>query len=86
MALAVGAGSVRALSRWPRRIAARGLAIALVLVGIYFLITFWSVKLFARSNSIITVFKLIVPAMTAVCLMLTGFHRANFSVGTNARM
>jgi amino acid transporter len=64
-------------------IAPAGLAIALVLVGIYFLINFWSVKLFARSNSIITVFKLIVPAMTAVCLMLTGFHRSNFSVGTN---
>ncbi len=64
-------------------IAPAGLAIAVVLVGIYFLINFWSVKLFARSNAIITVFKLVVPAMTAVCLMLTGFHPANFSVGTN---
>jgi len=58
-----------------------GLAIAAVLVIVYFLLNFWSVKLFARSNTAITVFKLVVPAATGVLLIASGFHRENFSVG-----
>ncbi len=58
-----------------------GLAIAAVLVIIYFLLNFWGVKLFARSNAAITVFKLIVPAATGLALIASGFHRGNFSVG-----
>jgi amino acid transporter len=60
-----------------------GLSIAAVLVIIYFLLNFWSVKLFARSNSAITVFKLIVPAATGLALIASGFHTENFSVGAN---
>ncbi|MEP7042991.1 MAG: APC family permease, partial [Dokdonella sp.] len=52
-----------------------------VLVIIYFLLNFWSVKLFAHSNSAITVFKLVVPAATGVALIASGFHTENFSVG-----
>jgi amino acid transporter len=51
------------------------------LVVIYFLLNFWSVKVFANANSAITFFKLIVPAATAVALMCTGFHWENFHVG-----
>jgi amino acid transporter len=58
-----------------------GIAIAAGLVIVYFLLNFWSVKLFARSNSAITLFKLVVPALTAVCLIASGFHTGNFSVG-----
>jgi amino acid transporter len=58
-----------------------GLGIAAVLVVIYFLLNFWSVKLFAHSNTAITVFKLIVPAATGLALIASGFHRENFSVG-----
>jgi len=58
-----------------------GLAISGVLVVLYFLINFWSVKVFANTNSAITFFKLIVPAATAVALMCTGFHWENFHVG-----
>jgi len=58
-----------------------GLAIAAVLVIIYFLLNFWSVKLFARSNTAITVFKLVVPAATGIALIASGFHSENFSVG-----
>ena len=60
-----------------------GLAIAAVLVVVYFLLNFWSVKLFARSNSAITVFKLVVPALTAVALIASGFHAENLDVGIN---
>ena len=60
-----------------------GLAIAAVLVVVYFLLNFWSVRLFARSNSIITVFKLVVPALTGLALIASGFHAGNFSVGVH---
>jgi len=58
-----------------------GLAIAAALVIVYFLLNFWSVKLFARSNSAITVFKLVVPAATGLALIASGFHGGNFDVG-----
>jgi len=60
-----------------------GLAISAALVIVYFLINFWSVKLFARSNAAITVFKLVVPALAAITLIMSGFHPGNFSVGIN---
>ncbi|RAO77026.1 APC family permease [Dyella jiangningensis] len=60
-----------------------GLMIAAVLVLIYFLLNFWSVKLFARSNTAITVFKLVVPAATGLALIASGFHTENFSVGVH---
>jgi amino acid transporter len=58
-----------------------GLSIAAVLVVIYFLLNFWSVKVFASTNSAITFFKLIVPAATAIALMCAGFHWENFRIG-----
>jgi amino acid transporter len=58
-----------------------GISISAVLVVIYFLVNFWSVKVFADTNSAITFFKLIVPAATAIALMCTGFHWENFHVG-----
>jgi len=60
-----------------------GLAIAAVLVIVYFLVNFWSVKLFAHSNSAITVFKLVVPALAGVSLIASGFHPGNFQVGVH---
>ena len=60
-----------------------GLSISAVLVVIYFLINFWSVKVFANTNSAITFFKLIVPAATAIALICSGFHPANFQVGVH---
>ena len=58
-----------------------GLWIAAALVIVYFLLNFWSVKLFAHSNTAITIFKLVVPAATGVALIASGFHTGNFSVG-----
>src|SRR6185312_5160357 len=46
----------------------------------YFLLNFWSVRLFASSNAAITVFKLVVPALTRLVLLASGFHSENFSV------
>ena len=58
-----------------------GLSISAVLVVFYFLVNFWSVKVFADTNSAITFFKLILPAATAVALMCSGFHSENFHIG-----
>src|SRR5580704_13407243 len=60
-----------------------GLSISAVLVVIYFLVNFWSVKVFADTNSAITFFKLIVPAATAIALVCSGFHAENFQIGVH---
>ena len=58
-----------------------GIAISALLVIVYFLLNFWSVKVFADTNSAITFFKLVVPAGTAIALMCTSFRWDNFKVG-----
>jgi amino acid transporter len=88
--------SVQYMSSWPfawaralyvhaangqGELTAPGLGICSALLLIYFFVNFWSVKVFAGTNSAITVFKLVVPAATAVALMCTGFHAQNFVVG-----
>jgi amino acid transporter len=60
-----------------------GLMIAAALVIVYFLLNYWSVKLFAKTNSAITLYKLVVPALTAIVLMATAFHPENFHVGAH---
>jgi len=60
-----------------------GLAIAVVLVFVYFFLNFWSVKLFAKSNTAITVFKLVVPAATGIALICTSFNSGNFHIGAH---
>lgn len=60
-----------------------GLAIAAVLVVVYFLLNFWSVKLFAKSNTAITVFKLVVPAATGIALIYTSYNPGNFHIGAH---
>jgi len=58
-----------------------GQGISAALVVVYFLINFWGVKIFARTNSAITFVKLVVPAGTALALISSGFHWENFKVG-----
>ena len=58
-----------------------GLALAAVLVVIYFLLNYWGVQLYAKTNTGITAFKLVIPAMTGIALIVAGFHRENFAVG-----
>ena len=64
-------------------LSATGLAIAAVLVIGYFLLNYWSVNLFAKTNAWITLYKLIVPALTAIALMATSFHPGNFHIGAH---
>ena len=90
--------SVQYMASWPWRwaqglyvhlpdghgeLTAPGLAIAASLVIVFFLLNFWSVKLFARSNTAITTFKLVIPAVTGLALIASGFHAENFHVGAH---
>ncbi|MCL6633674.1 MAG: APC family permease [Alicyclobacillus herbarius] len=80
--------SVQYMSSWPwawaqalyngHTLQPLGIFFAAVLVFIYFLLNYWTVKLFARANAFITVFKFIVPTLTFVGLIVAGFHGGNF--------
>lgn len=59
----------------------KGLAIASVLLLIYFFLNYWTVGLFAKANSFITVFKMIIPGLTIGSLLFVGFHGGNFTSG-----
>jgi amino acid transporter len=60
-----------------------GLTFTAILVVVYFLLNYWSVKLFARSNTAITIVKMIIPAVTGIALIASGFDKANFNVGVH---
>ncbi|WP_153098940.1 APC family permease [Paraburkholderia hayleyella] len=80
--------SIQYMSTWPYdwarelfidgSLTTPGLLLSAALVVIYFLLNYWGVKLFARANSLITVFKFLIPGATIAGLMLTGFHHENF--------
>ncbi|MDH4554128.1 APC family permease [Pseudomonas sp. BN417] len=59
-----------------------GLWASAVLVLVYFALNYWGVKLFVKTNSAITIFKLIVPALTGVALIYAGFNPENFGDGS----
>ncbi|MBI0579137.1 APC family permease [Neobacillus cucumis] len=60
----------------------KGLSIASILLLIYFLINYWTVSLFAKANSLITVFKIIIPGLTIGSLLFVGFHGENFTLNS----
>jgi amino acid transporter len=86
--------SIQYMSSWPwkwaqwthglvhgEELTTLGLMLAAVLVIIYFLLNFWTVKLFAKANTFITIFKIIIPGATIAGLMFAGFHSGNFTSG-----
>jgi amino acid transporter len=83
--------SIQYMSSWPypwarsllvnEQLTQPGVLLASVLLMIYFLLNFWGVKLFARSNNLITVFKIAVPTITGVALLLTAHHVSNLTGG-----
>jgi amino acid transporter len=92
--------SVQYMSSWPWKwaqwthhlvangsLTLNGLLIASVLLLIYFFINYWTVSVFAKTNSLITVFKIIIPGLTIGSLLFVGFHGGNFthSYGTGTQ-
>ncbi|MGG1366056.1 APC family permease [Priestia megaterium] len=84
--------SVQYMSSWPWEwakwtgslvengiLTGKGLAIATGLLIIYFLLNYWTVGLFSKANSLITVFKIVIPGLTIGALLFAGFHGGNFS-------
>ncbi|MFT8872916.1 MAG: APC family permease [Sporolactobacillus sp.] len=57
-----------------------GFVIQAVLLVMFFFLNYWSVNVFGKINTVVTVFKFIVPTL-AVITLLSFFHPGNFSVG-----
>lgn len=82
--------SVQYMASWPypwaqammtgTELTTSGLLASAALVVVYFLLNYWGVKLFVKTNSAITVFKLVVPALTVGGLLWSGFHTENFAL------
>jgi amino acid transporter len=57
-----------------------GVLLQIALLVIFFLINYWSVQFFGKVNTIVTLFKFIVPILVII-LLLTHMHVSNFSKG-----
>ncbi len=61
-------------------LSASGYVVAVVRMGIFVTLNLLGIRMLARTNSAITVFKLAIPSLTAVALILAGFYLHNFTV------
>ncbi|WRN61522.1 APC family permease [Staphylococcus aureus] len=59
-------------------ISAYGLLAVYLIIVIFSLLNYWSVKLLTSFTSLISVFKLGVPMLTIIMLMLSGFDTSNY--------
>ncbi|AEN88472.1 APC family permease [Priestia aryabhattai] len=86
--------SVQYMSSWPwewaswtkdlvenGKLTGEGLVWGAGLLIIYFLLNYWTVGLFSKANSLITVFKIVIPGLTIGALLFAGFHSGNFTSG-----
>ncbi len=60
-------------------LSASGYVVAVVLMGLFVSLNLMGIRLLARTNSAITVFKLAIPSLTALALIVVGFHVHNFT-------
>ncbi|GLB46567.1 APC family permease [Philodulcilactobacillus myokoensis] len=56
-----------------------GLFVVFLFILVFTLLNYWSVNLLARFTSVISVFKLVIPLLTIVTLLLSGFHAGNYT-------
>ncbi len=85
--------SIQYMSTWPYpwahalyvqdSLTTTGLLLSALLVIVYFLLNYWGVRVFARANSLITIFKFLIPALTVAGLVWAGFHPQNFTAATS---
>lgn len=57
-----------------------GWVVTLIFIVLFFLLNYFSVRIFAKVNTIVTIIKFITPALTVIVL-LTHFHPANLHFG-----
>ncbi|MGE8064921.1 APC family permease [Pseudomonas sp. NPDC089569] len=84
--------SVQYMASWPYpwaqamvangELTIHGLWASAALVLVYFALNYWGVKLFVKTNTAITTFKLVVPVLTGVALIWASFNTENFGNGT----
>ncbi|QNQ81787.1 APC family permease [Lactobacillus sp. PV037] len=55
-----------------------GLWVVFLFMFIFTLINFWSVKLMTRFTNLISIFKVLLPTLTILVLIFSGFHAENF--------
>lgn len=55
-----------------------GLVVVFLFMVIFTLINFWSVKIMTHFTNLISVFKVALPTLTIVMLLVSGYHSANF--------
>lgn len=55
-----------------------GLGIVLLFMIIFTLINFWSIRIMTRFTNLISVFKILLPTLTIITLLMSGFHPSNF--------
>ena len=53
--------------------------LAFALILLFFLANFWGVRVLAKTNNIFTLIKIIIPIVTALCIISVAFHRENFT-------
>ncbi|WP_367600515.1 APC family permease [Limosilactobacillus fermentum] len=63
-------------------ITTEGLLVVYVFMLVFTLINFWSVKVLTRFTSLVGAFKLVIPTLTIVTLIVVGFHPGNFGHST----
>lgn len=71
-------------SNWTHRymnngeITTKGLLVVFLFMVIFTLINYWSVKIMTHFTNLISIFKIALPTLTVVVLVLSGFHSQNF--------
>lgn len=59
-----------------------GILAAIVLMMLFMLLNYWSVKVFIRFNNLFTAIKIIVPVVTIIALFALGLHPHNFGLSS----
>lgn len=63
-----------------------GLWVVFLFMFVFTLINFWSVKLMTRFTNLISVFKVLLPTLTIIVLIFSGFHAENFGHSVHSFM
>lgn len=61
-----------------------GKLFALCILFVYLIINFYGVKLLARVNNVVTVFKVFIPLFTIIVFLIAKFDTSNFTLATNS--
>lgn len=57
-----------------------GVLLASVLMAVFVVVNYFGVRLFARTNNVVTAVKVLIPATCVVLLIVSGFQDSNFTV------